>query len=265
MPLAAPSRSRAPPEIDGEAGAGIGGAIAGDAVRIGAGAVEDRGRHVGGMIDPVGLSEPAGFAQGEVVRIGAAEGNAFDTGGGRAVGGGQPGGDIGLVRERIERTAGGERGIERMAAGTGIGKAAADRGTRGVECGGERAERRGQQRLDAAAERLDEPGRGAAGADRDQHRIAIDDRGEGEVAEVRAIDGVDQGAGRAKAGDGGLGLGLVLDCDDGERAFAADERAGTFEQAALGIGRGAGADQRDGAAGKANEDGQAVRGPSSSR
>ena len=52
-----------------------------------------------------------------------------------------------------------------------------------------------QQRLDLGADRLAEDGRRAIGRDRHDQRRAVDQRAEGEIAEVRLVDDIDRHAG----------------------------------------------------------------------
>ena len=114
----------------------------------------------------------------------------------------------------------------------------------------------------SASSRCRQPGRRAAGADRDQYGRAIDDRGHREITERRSIDRIDEETARAQPERGRLGLGLVLQRDDreprGRRLLPDDDRARALQQAALGIGSVALADQDHGLPGDADEDRQAV-------
>ena len=101
-------------------------------------------------------------------------------------------------------------------------------------------EARRQQRLQPLAQRRREARRDAAGADRDQHRRAVDDRRRGEVAKRRPVDRIDQDAARLQPIDRGERILLVLDRHHRERSgglLADDHRPRPLEQAALGIGR----------------------------
>ena len=62
---------------------------------------------------------------------------------------------------------------------------------------GQPPERRRQHRLDLGLDLAREDGRRALGADRDRHRVAVDDRGRDEIAAVEVVDDVDERAGRA--------------------------------------------------------------------
>jgi hypothetical protein len=124
-----------------------------------------------------------------------------------------------------------------MAAVGGRGPAAAHRVARGVERVGEAAEVRREQRLEPQAELLGEAGRGAGGADRDEHRVAVEHARDGEIAEVGAVGDVDQHAARLEPDRGQLG---PLERDEGETRLAVvvldDDAAGAFDEAALGLG-----------------------------
>ena len=93
------------------------------------------------------------------------------------------------------------------------------------------AERGGQQRLDAAAHRLAENGRGASSGNTHHQRRAIDDGTELELAELRPVDDI---IGHAQSLGGSherFGLRIVLDLGYGQRrAFEIGRRPGAVDE-----------------------------------
>ena len=213
------------------------------------------------MIDAIGAAQQPRGAQRQLVGIGRDEPDRLDAIECRGAVGGQPRGDAAAAAERIERTAGGERGIDRAAPGVGCGPARPYRAARRAQLVRQAAERRREQRLEPLAQRLGEPGGGAAGADRDQHGITIDDRRQGEVAQFRPVGDIDEDPACLQPPGRGPGCVEILERDDREASVARlvdDARARALEQPELGGGRIALADQDDRAIGQAKKDRQAV-------
>ena len=92
---------------------------------------------------------------------------------------------------------------------------------------------------------LGQPGRRPASAHRNQQRITVKQAGRGEIAQIRAIDDIDQHAGTAQVDRGHLARFFVVISDKGDphpfincAALIIDnDPAGTFDQAARGLGR----------------------------
>ena len=158
----------------------------------------------------------------------------------------------------------GASAVSMAAAVGGGGPARLHRVARGVEHRRQRAEAGREQRFDALADGFRQPRRRAASADGDSDGGAVDDRGGGEIAEVRAVDDVDEQAAGAEGGGGGARFCLIVDRDegDGNASFPCldDPPACALDQAGLGIGSLPFPDHHDGAAGEVQEDGELVHG-----
>ncbi len=133
-----------------------------------------------------------------------------------------------------------------------------DRPARGQQAIRQFSQPRGQHRLQPLSQRLGQPRRRPARADRDQHRIAVDDRGQGEIAQVWIVGRIDQHAARPQP----LRRRRVAIRHDGDPRSAVllahDLRARPLQQAALGVGRLARPGQDHRPARQAQKDGQAV-------
>ena len=187
------------------------------------------------MVHPLGLRKRARLAERQIVGVGAVQREAQQPRGRRRA---QPFHHV--AAEPLRQRGGdgaaavGRVGEKREQFGPGIAERA-----RGI------AQIGGQRRLELLAQCRRQPGRHTARAHRHQHRIARHDRGQGEVAQVRAVDGVDEHAARTQARDDGFG---IVRGDDGERSsciLADDHGTGAHQQPALGFRRFAGADQHD--------------------
>ena len=87
---------------------------------------------------------------------------------------------------------------------------------------------------------LGEPGRRPRRADRDEHRVAIEQAGHGEVAQGRSIRDIDQQTLRLQPPRRGGGFGFVLQRDESEPGmvrfgFADRDAAGALDQPRLGL------------------------------
>ena len=115
-----------------------------------------------------------------------------------AVGGGlagEGGGELGArlvlpAGEQQFRGAAGEQLLQGAPPGGEIGQASAEFGPEFIGERGQAAERRRHRGLDARADEPRQHRRRAAGSDRDRERVAIDDGGHDERAELRPVDDV---------------------------------------------------------------------------
>ena len=188
------------------------------------------------MIDGVGAGKPTRLLERELIGIVARDREARKPWGDRFGVLRQPRINIAGSIEQIERAPGIECFVDRPASVAGIGPAVADCPPCRRHRGRQAAEACGQYCLQPLSQRLGEPRRGPSRADRNEHRIAIDDRRQRKIAQIGSIDGVDQYLPRAQSRDARLGLRIILDRDDGERGLcllADDHRPRPFEQAAL--------------------------------
>ena len=189
-----------PDKVKRKAGRGNARRRARDPERVGAGAVEDRDRHRAFDVNAVGQAEQARGAQVSARRDRpSADVELFDPVRAR------PRRRRSRRRDRHARRAG-RAGRRRRAAPRSRGGARRHRESAHAARRARRTARRRACRGRRAAaassrwrKRRRQPGGGAAGADRDQHRIAVDDRGQGEIAQIGPVDDVDQHAARASA------------------------------------------------------------------
>ena len=110
-------------------------------------------------------------------------------------------------------------------------------------------------------QRLGQPRRRAACSDGDENGVSIHNGGQREIAGGRPVDGVDEHAARLEPGNCRLGLGVLLDRDNGKRSravIADDIGACTLEQTALGGGRFAVPQKDDGASLEADKEWKTV-------
>ena len=163
---------------------------------------------------------------------------------------GQPGVDIAAPGGRIERTAIGQRHVDRTTAIGPVGPAGTDGVARIEQALRQRAGAGRQHRLDPLAHRLGQPGRGARRADRHRQRIAVDDGGRGEIAQSRPVDHIDQQPARFELRRIECGQLGILMRDDAERGvrrmrIVGNHRPGALVQPPLGVRHFAGAQQDD--------------------
>jgi hypothetical protein len=120
-----------------------------------------------------------------------------------------------MIGERVERASRCERRVPQAAAGVDGRVGRGHRGTGSEDRACHSAERRGEQRLEAFTQGFGEARRRAAGADRDDYRRAVDDRGDGKIAQRRTVDDVDEQAVATQPGRLGLGRSRIIERDEG--------------------------------------------------
>jgi hypothetical protein len=225
---------------------------------IGARAIEDRSRHFTFDVETIGEAKQACGAQRQKLGVGGSKLQALNPPRRRLDLRNRCCGIV-MLGQRIEGASCREQRTDRSAPHIQIGKTGAQRIARGIQSFGKPTETDRQQWFETLAQGCRQTRGGAPSADRNQHGIAIDNCGQGEVAQVRTVDDIDQQAARLEPGYGRL---VAVGNDSQHRLrgiFTDDARARTFEQTRLRLGGRPVADQNDRPAFQPYEDGQAVR------
>ena len=234
------------------------------ALGIGAGTGQDGIGHIALVPERVGAAKQARGAQGQLVGVGAGQADGFELAGRGGVGGSiEPARNILPImrRERIERPALAERPIDRAPPVATIRPARAHCPPRRRQPAGNRPQPRRQQCLQPLPQRLGQPRRRAAGADSDHHRIAFDDGGRGEIAQLRPVDDIDQQPARLEPRRRRISLRALQrnDRDGGvRRLIVGQHRPRPLQQAPLGLGRLTLTQQNNRPPGQPEEDGEAM-------
>ena len=160
---------------------------------------------------------PSG-AQSQVVGVGAGQGEAVISGAGRGIALHQPSLNIvcRFISKWVEPPALTKRRVQRPPPVRCAGKAGPHRVACRSQATGQYAEILGEESLQPLPKRLGQTRRRAAGGDGNQHRVAINDRGPCEVAQIGPVHDINQQAVRAHPRRRSLGL-LTLQRDDRHR------------------------------------------------